>query len=172
MNRPSRRWFIGGAGAAVIVACAGLGAWPTALRAARRPLVCLDPRLFSVVAAAADRLCPATADSPSAWDLEVPEDVDAALAAMDPRTAGDVANALRLLEFGLLGAVDGRILPFTRCDPSTQDRVLERWRMSGIEVRRSAFLALAGLVKSAYWSKPATFRHIGYPGPPRFAGSP
>jgi hypothetical protein len=129
----------------------------------------LDPATFSTLAAAADRICDSGGQLPSAWDLEVPEQVDAALWGMHPGTAGEVRMALRLLELGLLGPIDGRIRPFTRLQDEAQDRLLERWRTSRFAPRRGAFTAVANLSSAAYWSNPATFAHVSYPGPPRFS---
>jgi hypothetical protein len=167
---PTRRWVLVGATAGALgLGMAGIAAWPSLLRAPRAPLRVLDGATFSTLAAVADRVCPAVSSLPSAWDLEVPERVDESLWGMHPATAAEVCTALRLLELGLLGVVDGRIRPFTRLPPAAQDRVLERWRTSRIGVRRATWDAVAGMVSAAYWSQPSTFRHVGYPGPPRFA---
>jgi hypothetical protein len=169
---PSRRVvLVAAAAGAASLGFAGIAAWPSRLRAPRTTLRVLDANTFSTMAAVADRVCTGTSSGglPSAWDLEVPEKVDEALWGMHPGTAADVLGALKLLETGLFGAVDGRIRPFTRLSPAGQDRVLERWRTSRIGIRRSAFTALASLAAAAYWSHPSTFAHVGYPGPPRFA---
>ena len=172
--RPIRRRTllaaIGGAGlAASGLTAVGLAAWPTLQRTPRRALRVLDGTTFSILAAVADRVCPATASLPSAWDLEVPEQIDDMLYGLHEDSANELLLALRLLDNGLLGIIDGRIRPFTRCDGEAQDRILARWRDSRVTVRRATFLGVTRLAAAAYWSNPATFAHVGYPGPPVFA---
>lgn len=172
MSTTRRAVLAGAAAGAVGLGVVGIAAWPARLREARVALRVLDRTTFSTLAAVAERVCPAMDGLPSAWDLQVPEKVDLALWGMHPGTAADVQRALRLLETGLLGAIDGRIRPFTRLSPAAQDQVLERWGTSRFEVRRVAFTALANLTSAAYWSDPATFRHLGYPGPPTWPAPP
>lgn len=142
---------------------------PTVLRAPRTPLQVLTPQAFSVVAALADRVCPGAAGLPSAWDLGVPEQVDAYLATVDPRTAGELVLGLRLLESGLIGLVlDGRRRTFTALSGPEQDSVLHAWRTSRLAPRKQAYAGLLRLLKSVYWARPEVWRHVGYEGPPRF----
>jgi hypothetical protein len=153
--------------AAIAAAAVGVGVG-SSLRypvgpAPRGPLAALTGRSFRVLAAFADRVCPGAPDLPTAWELGVPEKVDAVLARLHPGNATDVHRALLLLDSPLTGLVlDGRPTTFTRSAPDVQDAILESWRTSRIEVRRSAFHAVAGLVNAAYWSDPRTFAHSGY----------
>ena len=162
---PTRRQvLLGGLGA---TALAGLGAIglqlrPGALREPRRPLVALDATGFSVIAAVADRVCPAIGDLPSAWELEVPERVDELVGRMEPGQAADVARALALLESPLVSVLfGGPPTPFTRLGADDQDRVLAAWR-DGRSLRRTVWRASVQLVKGAYWSDPRTWPHLGY----------
>ena len=161
-------------GASAVVATGGLGLalvglQGSVLREPRAPLQVLDRPTFSTLAAAADRICPATQDLPSAWELQVPEGVDSYLATLHEASAADVVNLLRLLESGVAGLVlDGRPRPFTACSGSAQDAVLAAWRDSRIGPRKAGYKALVALVSSGYWSLPETWAHLGYPGPPRF----
>jgi hypothetical protein len=129
----------------------------------RAPLRALTPRSYRVLVAVAARVCPGGPGLPSAWELEVPEKVDAVLARLHPAHAIDVHRALLLLESALTGLMlDGRPVSFTRAGDLVQDHVLESWRTSRIGVRRRAFRAIVGLVAAAYWSDPRTFAHSGY----------
>lgn len=170
--RLGRRAFLkGGLAIAALGATAGalLELQPTVWRAPRQALKVLDERMFSVLAALADRICPATDGLPSAWELRVPEKVDAWLDTLHEASVSEAILALRLLESGLLGLLlDGRPRAFTACPAEVQDRVLRAWRDSALLERRVAYRALAGLVSSTYWGEQATWRHVGYPGPPAF----
>jgi hypothetical protein len=165
VNAPSRRrllWSLALGGAAV-AAGVGLAVVPPAGRVPRVPLRALTDRSFAVLAAAADRICPGAAGLPNAWELEVPEKVDAALARLHPAHATDLHRALLLLDNPLAGLLlDARPVAFTRASDESRDRILEAWRTSRLEVRRSAYQAIVGLVSAAYWSDPLTFAHIGY----------
>jgi hypothetical protein len=145
---------------------------PTARRQPGTPLKVLDERAFSVLVAVADRICPGAAGLPPASELGVAEKVDALLDRAHPGIARDVSSILALLENPLAGLfLDGRPRPFTSCTIEEQDHILERWRTSGIFVRRTAFRALHGLCSGAYWSDPRTYSFTGYPGP-SFAAAP
>ena len=157
-------------GALVLVGGAGLALQPGSGPAPREVLRVLTPRTYAVLAAVADRLCPAGVGLPSAWDLRVPEKVDLTLDMLHPATAAEVQQALLLLENGLPGLfLHARPRAFTALAPDAQDRALEAWRTSRFATLRTAHKALLSLVSAAYWSDPATFAFVGYPGPPRFA---
>jgi hypothetical protein len=134
----------------------------------RTALRVLSSRSFRVLAAVAARVCPGGPGLPTAWEIGVPEKVDAVLARLHPAHGTDVHRALLLLDNAVAGfLLDGRPAWFTRADGDAQDRILESWHTSGIGVRRSAYRAIAGLVSAAYWSDPRTFAHSGYrPVPP------
>lgn len=169
--RPSRRTLLLGAGASTVLVVAGATALvlqPTLLRTPRTALRVLDQRLFSVLAAVGDRVCPAVSGLPSAWDLQVPERADAVLDTLHEASTAEVLLALRLLESGLFGLLDGRATAFTRASPETQDRALLAWRDSTIPERKAGYKALVSLVSSLYWSSEETWPHLGYDGPPRF----
>lgn len=168
-RRTALRLALAGGGLAVVGA-GGLALQPGRRREPREPLRALGPRAFATLAAAADRLCPgAPPELLSAWELRVPEKIDATLDRLDPATAAELRQALLLLENGLAGLLlHGRPRAFTALAPAAQDAVLETWRTSRFATLRKAHKALLGLVSAACWSDPATFAFVGYPGPPRF----
>jgi hypothetical protein len=51
-------------------------------------------------------------------------------------------------------------------DPAEQDRHLASWARSRLAVKRTGFQALKRLTGAVYFSSPATWASIGYPGPP------
>ncbi len=161
-----RRTFLLGSGA-IVVAFGGAGV-ALALqgsehRSPRRPLKALDAASFSVLAAVADAICPGTDGLPSAWDLEVPEDVDAFLASNHPAVASEIIQGLTLLENGLPGLLlDLQPRPFTTRSLAARDATLSGMATSRIALRRTLYKGLLGLVTTTYWGNPATFAHSGY----------
>ncbi len=164
MNR--RRFLVAGVATAGL-ATAGAAAFelrpflgPT--RAARQPLRVLDERTFGIVAAIVDRVCPAAEGLPSGWDLRVPERVDEFLDRVAPAYAAEVVTALRLFESPTLSMLTGGPpTPFSRMSADQQDHKLAAWR-DGRSIQRTVWRAVTTLAKSAYWSDPATFAHVGY----------
>lgn len=171
----SRRRLLQGSGAAV-AAAVGLGGGLVAVsllppnhRDPRAPLRVLTPRAFSILAAVADRICPGADGLPTAWDLEVPEGLDLLLDRLHPGVGAELVQALLFLENPVAGTVlDGRMARFTQSPPDVQDEALRAFGGSKLGVRRQAYQALSGLISATYWSHPATWAHVGYPGPPRF----
>jgi len=146
-----------------------LGLQGSVPREARKPLQSLTSQEFSILWAIADRLAPAKGNFPPASAIEVPEKIDAFLATVDPATRGELKLVLKLVENALPGVfLDGRVRPFTKCDPATQDAILEGWRLSSILARRTIFKALNNLVGATYYGSPETYALVGYPGPPNY----
>ena len=172
---PSRRAFLQATGAALATAAVaggglvGVSLLPPSPRTARSPLRAFSPRVFSILAAVADRICPGTETLPSAWSLGVPESVDQLMDRLHPSVGQELSQALLFLENPVAGTLlDGRWARFTACSPEVQDEALLAFAESDLAVRRQAYQALSGLVSATYWSHPSTWPHIGYPGPPRF----
>ncbi len=167
---PSRRFFLGGtlAGAGLLaLGGVGLSAQSSVMVAPDAPLRALTPRQFSVLVAVADRVCPGGGALPVAREVGVAGAIDRLLSTMHPGDAAELGQALDLIENAAIALVlDGRARPFTACDPAAQDAALRAWATSGITLRRKAFLALKGLIASAYHANPATYAGVGYPGPP------
>jgi hypothetical protein len=168
----TRRNFIRlGWGGAVLLTVGGVGLalQPTVMREPRQKLKVLSPTDFSVLAAIVDRLHPGAPGLPSGWDLQVPEKVDAFLWTIHPADNRELLKALRFIENAIAGALlDGRFRPFTALSPEAQDEALASWRTSRLQTRRLAFKGIRSLTASVYWSQPATYAHLGYPGPPDF----
>lgn len=160
-----------GLGGAMLLAAGGLGLslQPTALREPRRPLLALDPRSYSILAAIADRIAPALGGFPSAASLEVAETIDHLLSSSPPEVVGEVKQVLGLIENGVTGLLfDGHPKTFTSLDGPEQDRVLHGWMTSRWAVRRTVFKAVQGLCAAAYYASPEIYPLVGYPGPPDY----
>lgn len=159
------RFGIGGA-ALLALGGVGLSLQRTVSRTPRAALQSLSEREFSILAAVADRIAPGGGAFPSAWDARVPEKLDALFATMHPGAVDELKQALALLENAAAGLLlDGRTSTFTGSSPSQQDEILEGWRTSALQVRRTGFKALNGLVGATYWSSSDVFSAVGYPGP-------
>ncbi|MEZ4319515.1 MAG: gluconate 2-dehydrogenase subunit 3 family protein [Myxococcota bacterium] len=141
----------------------GLALQSSVHREPRQPLRALTPAGFSVLAAIADRICPGTGELPTAWELEVPEGVDAYLATRDPGVAEELELGLMLVENGLPSLLlDGRARPFTARSPADQDATLAGMAASRIELRRKLYKAFLALVTTTYWGHPDAYRFAGY----------
>jgi hypothetical protein len=104
---------------------------------------------------------------PSAADVDVAEKADAFLAPLDAASAKELKQLLLLFDNALFSlATGGPPRPFTRMSPQEQDAHLERWATSRMAVRRTGFQALKRLTAAMYYSQPATYASVGYPGPP------
>lgn len=157
-----------GAGGAALLALGGIGLslQRTITRTPRAELAALSEREFSILAAVADRIAPGGDGFPSAWDAHVPEKLDALFATMHPGAVDELKQALALLENAAAGLLlDGRTSTFTGSSGDEQDDILQAWRTSNLQVRRTAFKALNGLIGATYWSSSDVFAAIGYPGP-------
>ena len=163
---------LGGAAVVVVGGGAALLLRETVARTPRRPLRALTEEQFSVLAAVADRVAPASGEFPSAWQVEVPERIDELLSRVHPGLADEVGQGLMLLESAAAGMLlEGRTATFTGSPPDEQDAILASWRASGLEVRRKTFKALNGLCNATYYASPEVYAAVGYPGPLQFGNA-
>ncbi len=94
--------------------------------------------------------------------------VDRLVAALPPPAQSELSQLL-----ALLGSVAGRhALSGLREDWRTasvarRQEALQAMRVSRVALRQQAYQALHEIVGSAYFSEPATWRALGYPGPLR-----
>ncbi|MES1204774.1 MAG: hypothetical protein ABUS79_02445 [Pseudomonadota bacterium] len=130
----------------------------------------LDPREYETFAAAAGRLCapgPGAGTWPSAEAVACAEKVDALLARLHPKVAAEFRQLLRVFENAMTGLLSvGSPTAFTRSAPALQDRRLEAWRHSRVELFRSGYQAMKRLAHATYYSSPETYARVGYSGPP------
>ena len=162
----NRRTFLkrGLAGAAVLALGGGtLAVLPTKeIAAPTRALAVVSARHFQVLVAVAKRVVPETADP-----VAVAHGVDDLLRRAAPESQSDFNNLLGLFENALPGLLfDGRILPFTRLSPESQDAVLRSWRDSRLALRRTGYHALRRICLATAYADEATWAAIGYPPPP------
>lgn len=161
-----RRHFlaVSGAGAVVLgLAGVGLALRPTVMREPRVALAALDPTSFSILAAAADRICLGGDGLPTPWELQVPEAIDAYLTTVHPGVLAELTQALAFLENPLPALfLEGRVQTFTAASPHGQDAVLRAFSTSRIGLRRTVYKALVALVTSTYWADARVMGFTGY----------
>ncbi len=143
--------------------CAGYAAYVRDEDAAR--LQFFTPKQFAIATAAADVLLPGPADGfPDHRELGIVRQLDAELSQWEPVRSADLPLLLSLLEHGTL--LFGHSLSrMSRLDLEDRRVYLAGWGDSGLNVRRSGFIALKGLLAFYYFAHPATWPAIGYDGP-------
>ena len=167
-----RRGFlkIGLAGTALAaVGGVGLALRDGALREAPSGgLKVLTQREYSILASLADAICPSTGpDVPEPSKLDVARHIDEMFSRRDAHTQKEFRTLVGLFDNALFSfLLEGRITPFTKLSPEAQERSLKNWEHSGLELKRTIFIALRRLTGMIYYSFPETWKHIGYEGPP------
>lgn len=160
-------------GAAVVaLGSVGLALQGSKLGAPGKNLKVLSAQEYAVLAAIAERVCPAFGKgAPGATALDIAGKADALLAHAEADGKEGVKLALRVFENGLTGALFfERARPFTQLSAEEQDRALRKWRDSSLGFRRTVYRALSSLVGALYYGDERTWERIGYPGPPSPAG--
>jgi len=163
MNRRTfiKRGVIGGA-ILILAGGAGLAFAPTKEQGSPTgPLLVLEPRGFQVVVAIAKRVLPAGADA-----IAIAQGVDTRLSYAAPEAQADFNKLLMLFENALPGLIfDGRLMPFTRLSPESQDGVLRSWRDSKLALRRTGYQALRKICMATYYAEESSWPAIGYAPP-------
>jgi len=128
-----------------------------------RPLKVLDPAQAGTVKKLAEAVVPTEGTWP---DVDVVGGVDDLLASLPEVVVAEVLMAMGLLESPLVGLVlDGRPRPFSQLSTAEAAVAFDDWGQSALEIRRTAFMALRGLVVSCFFADPRVYSHMGYPGP-------
>jgi hypothetical protein len=164
MTISRRRFLRQGLVGGLLLATAGLGLYPTREPfLSVRPLRFLDKRQFAILVAIAAR----TVEISDEDAALVAHRVDELLVVQSPEARRDLKRLLYLFENALCSALfDHRLRPFSRLSPKEQVAALEAWRDSRLVLRRAGYQALRKLTQAAYYSDPATWSQVGYPGPP------
>lgn len=119
---------------------------------------------YDIFRAIADRMIPPADGVPGAVAVGVPDTVDTLIAGFDPDIQSQVRQLLALFEHGtfLFGFKFHR---FTELGAAEQDAYIGGWASSRLAVRRQGFMALKKFCMSVYYTHPASWPAIGYPGP-------
>lgn len=95
---------------------------------------------------------------------------DVAVSGLPIAVQGEVHQLLGLLRFPVSRAlVAGIWHPWHAATHDEIDAFLRRWRYSNITKLRSAYDALHQLIMAAWYADNASWKGIGYPGPPHVA---
>lgn len=131
-------------------------------------LLILDATEYAVLTSIAARMVPGGEGFPKVQEVDVGVIADQILARSDPAVAKEVKQLLNLFENALAGFLfSGRIRPFTSLAAGDQDRVLQEWESSRLDIRRTGFSALRTLVIAGYFGSPLSWSAVHYPGPPQ-----
>jgi hypothetical protein len=150
----------------------GGGAWlatEPAYQPPTVPLKALNGKEFGILSAWLDRLIPQGSGQAGAVALGIPAKFDTEISNWSEQHQSDFKQLLMLFEdFGLLVAgFPGR---FTRMDANKQDRYLENWMTSQVQVKKEGFMVVKLIGQFLYYCQDETWPMTGYPGPfdPRF----
>ncbi|HEY1954122.1 MAG TPA: hypothetical protein VGH28_00870 [Polyangiaceae bacterium] len=169
MNRRTflKRGLAGGA--VLLLGGGGLALIPTKEQGApTRALAVLGARSFQVLVAIAKRVAPPSADA-----VKISEGVDSLLRRAPVEVQRDFNKLLGLFENALPGLLfDGRVLPFTRLSPESQDAVLAHWRDSRLTIRRTGYHALRRICLAVAYADESLWPAVGYSPPPVGAFTP
>lgn len=92
--------------------------------------------------------------------------VDRLVAALPPHAQSELSQLLALLgSAGGRRALAGLGEDWHAAPVARRQEALQAMRVSGVALRQQAYQALHEIVGSAYFSEPATWRVLGYPGP-------
>jgi hypothetical protein len=140
----------------------------TRLREPRNALQFFTQAEYSIWAAMADRVLDGVGlKAPSPAAIDVAGKADAFLAPLPAGDAKDMKQLLSLFDNALFSLLSGGPpRPFTRMSPEEQDAHLRSWQTSRLAIKRTGYQAMKRLSCAMYFSDPATYASVGYPGPP------
>lgn len=172
----SRRTFIVAGlagGAALTLAAWWRGRDPLpATDVALQPLASLDAAapaiLGAIIPVVLDGALPDNATERRDAIAETLRDVAVAVAGLPPATQRELGELFALLGFGPARIALARVgPPWSEASPAEVGAFLERWRLSGFALLRSAYDALHQIVFAAWYGNPRSWPATGYDGPPR-----
>jgi hypothetical protein len=151
----------------LVFASAGLA--PAGAYAAQPDLLALGPKEFAILEAWLERLIPAADGQPGAKALGIARKFDLEVANWSEQHQADFKMLLAAFEdFGFL--LSGFWGKFTHMDAATQDRYLEDWMASGLQLKKQGFMVVKLIGMFLYYCQDESWPVTGYPGPfdPRF----
>jgi hypothetical protein len=99
--------------------------------------------------------------------VQTVEGVGVAIGGLSAAAQKELAELFTLLNIAPARVLLARLWPrWEDASPAEMAAFLQGWRMSRLELLRSAYAALHDLVLGAWYGNPDTWEGIGYPGPP------
>lgn len=96
--------------------------------------------------------------------------VGRAIAGLPPAAQQELGELFALLGFGPARiALTHITAPWREARPAEVAAFLERWRLSGFSLLRTAYDALHQIVLAAWYGNPRSWSAIGYAGPPKLS---
>ena len=131
------------------------------------PLLFFSPREYAIFHAVSEAILELPAGQPTIADARVVLKADKLMAGYPEDSKRDFHRLLGLFDNALAGLLfTGNAAPFSQLGIPERQAVLTSWENSRIGTLRSGFVALKRLAVSCYYCDPATYRGVGYPGPP------
>ena len=91
---------------------------------------------------------------------------DVLISALAPHAQAELSQLLSILASSVgRRALAGLSDPWDTASPAAIQAALQDMRLSGLAVRQQAYAALHDITAGAYFSEPATWSMLGYPGP-------
>ena len=119
---------------------------------------------YAVLERAAPVVLPPPGDGlPDHRQLPVFENLDRFFAAFPAPIRGQVADGIKLFEYGAV-VVGWHFRAFTRLSDDDARDYIVRWR-TGAAVQKAVYQLLTRALISCYWQCPATWKPVGYRGP-------
>ncbi|MCL4801894.1 MAG: hypothetical protein KJ025_20050 [Burkholderiales bacterium] len=164
----TRRQFLQvGAGGAAVLALARLGHARTAPRTAAPLGAGAREVLAAVVPVILDGALPAAPAARAARVAATIERIGQTVAGLPPHLRAEIGELFALLAFApSRWLIAGVRAPWREASMEEIAAFLTRWRQSGWSLLRQGYLALHELVLAAHYGDAASWRAIGYPGPP------
>ena len=92
--------------------------------------------------------------------------IDVLIGALPPHAQAELSQLLSILASGAgRWALAGLAAPWADASAGDIQAALQGMRLSGLAARQQAYAALHDITASAYFSEPATWQMLGYPGP-------
>lgn len=119
-----------------------------------------------VVGALAPVVLDGVCSSPAACQAVV-QGVREAILRLSPAAQHDLGQLLSLLALApFRGPTTGIWHSWEEATPQEIEAFLQRWRSSGLSLLQAGYHALHDLILAAWYSDPASWPALGYPGPP------
>jgi hypothetical protein len=157
---------LGAATAALLAIVGGTTAW-TQPGLERGALTAAGREVFRAIGMGVlDKTLPEQPDAKDSALTALLQRIDVLISALPPHAQTELSQLLSILATGAGRlALAGLGTPWARASIPDVQAALQDMRLSGLAVRQQAYAALHDITAGAYFSEPATWSQLGYPGP-------